>query len=70
MHLNVGDDLSRVLTIAEAATLVDKKPATLRWWISQGYLTPMRLGRRTFVTERAVLEAERDVWQRTTQPVT
>lgn len=70
MHLNVGDDLSRVLTITEAATLVDKKPATLRWWISQGYLTPMRLGRRTFVTERAVLEAERDVWQRTTQPVT
>lgn len=70
MLLNPNDPLSEILTIPEAAALVDKKPATLRWWITKGYLTPMRIGRRTYVTERAVLDAERDVWQRTPQSVT
>ena len=68
VQLNPDDSLSDVLTIDQAATVVDKAPATLRWWISQGYLVPMRIGRRTFVTGRSVREAERQVWERTARP--
>lgn len=67
MRLNPDDPLSEVLTIAEAAALpnVNKSPATLRWWIHAGYLVPLRIGRRTYVTEKAVIEAEHATYTRT-----
>lgn len=73
--LNPNDPLSEVLTIAEAAALpnINKSPATLRWWIRQGYLKPLRIGRRTYVTEQMVIEAEHATYTRTahrSQPVT
>lgn len=75
MRLNPDDPLSEVFTIAEAAALpnVNKSAATLRWWINEGYLVPLRIGRRTYVTERAVLDAEHATHSRTArrkQPVT
>jgi helix-turn-helix protein len=75
MLLNPDDPLSEVLTIAQAAALpnVNKSPATLRWWINEGYLTPLRIGRRTYVTERAVLDAQHATYTRTARrarPVT
>jgi hypothetical protein len=59
--LTRDDDLSRVLTIPEAAAEVGRAPATVRDWIRKEYLTPLRLpgSRRTYTTARAVREAER-----------
>lgn len=62
--LNPTDPLSRLLTLDEAAQLVDRRPGTIRSWVHRGHLPVIRVGRRVWVTERAVLEAERDVWQR------
>jgi predicted site-specific integrase-resolvase len=67
--LDPGDKFSDVLTIAQAAAVVGRAPATVRDWIRRGYLTPMRIGRRTYVTGRAVREAEAEVWKRTPRPV-
>lgn len=70
MRLISDDPLSEVLTIEQAARLVDRRPATIRDWIRLGRLTPMRVGRRTYVTERAVLEAERNIWRHATPAAT
>ena len=66
--LDRDDEFSDVLTIDQAATEVGRAPATLRDWIRRGYLTPMRIGRRTYVTGRSVREAEAAVWERTARP--
>lgn len=63
--LDPDDELSRVLTIPQAAELVGKQAATLRDWIRKRQLPVMRVGRRTYCTERAVLDCERDIWLRT-----
>ncbi|MGI5223519.1 hypothetical protein [Actinoallomurus sp. CA-142502] len=71
MRLDPNDPLSEVFTIDEAAALpnVNKAPATLRWWIHKGYLKPLRIpgSRRVWVTEQAVLDAERETWERNTR---
>lgn len=56
--LDPDDEFSRVLTIPEAAAEVGKKPATVRDWIRKGHLAPLRIGRRTYTTARAIREAE------------
>lgn len=61
MQLEQDDELSAVLTMTQAAELVDRAPATIRDWIRRGKLEPIRIGRRVFVTARSVLEVERDI---------
>lgn len=70
MLLNPGDPLSRVLTIAEAAIEIDRPAATLRDWVRNGDLVPLRLpgSRRTWTTARQVREAELRIWTRLTTP--
>ena len=69
--LDSSNELSEVFTIEEAAALpnVQKSPVTLRWWIHKGYLVPLRVpgSRRVYVTEQAVLKAERETWERNTR---
>lgn len=64
MLLDPADPLSEVLTMAQAAAVVGRDPATLRDWIRKGWLTPLRLpgSRRVWTTGRAVREAERKIW--------
>jgi hypothetical protein len=59
MRLDAQDPLSEVLSIAAAAAEVGRAPATLRGWIRENRLVPLRVGGRTFTTARAVREAER-----------
>lgn len=69
MLLNPADPLSEVLTMAEAAVIVGRDPATLRDWIRKGWLTPLRLpgSRRVWTTGRDVRETERMIWLGLTQ---
>lgn len=60
MRLNEGDPLSEVLDIRQAAAEVGRSPATIRSWIRDRRLIPMRVGGRCFTTARAVRDAERD----------
>lgn len=66
--LNPDDEYSRVLTIDEAATEVGKAPATVRDWIRKQYLTPMRIGRRTYTTGRDIRAAELIAHRNTPRP--
>ncbi|POM24088.1 Helix-turn-helix domain protein [Actinomadura rubteroloni] len=58
-------DLARTyLTVTQAATRVGVAPATIRQWIHRGHLPALRINRRIFVTELALLKAERATRQR------
>lgn len=57
MHLDPGDDLGGLLTLNEAAERAGVTRHTINRWIRAGHLKPLLGG---FVTERAVLECERD----------
>jgi len=41
-------------SVEEAAELLRVKPVTIRAWITQGRLMPVRLGRRVLLTEREI----------------
>jgi len=60
VRLNEGDPLSEVLDIRQAAAEVGRSPATIRSWIRDRRLIPMRVGGRCFTTARAVRDAERE----------
>lgn len=50
------------VTRAQAAEHVFRSPETIRWWVRQGWLTPVgvdELGRRTYDLQQ-VLDVERD----------
>jgi DNA-binding transcriptional MerR regulator len=68
MLLNPNDPLSEVLTMSQAAAEVGRSPATMRDWVRNGDLVPLRLpgSRRTYTTARDVREAEARIWARLT----
>jgi len=68
MLLNPNDPLSEVLTMNQAAIEVGRSPATMRDWVRNGDLIPLRLpgSRRTYTTAREVREAEARIWARLT----
>lgn len=71
MLLDPNDPLSEVLTMSQAAAQVGRSPATMRDWIRNGDLVPLRLpgSRRTYTTARQVREAEAKIWSRLTTSV-
>jgi DNA-binding transcriptional MerR regulator len=68
MLLNVNDPLSEIMTMSQAAAEVGRSPATMRDWVRNGDLVPLRLpgSRRTYTTAREVREAESRIWARLT----
>ena len=44
--------MERLHSVEEAAELLRVKPVTIRAWITQGRIMPVRLGRRVLLTER------------------
>lgn len=68
MLLYPDDPLSEVLTMNQAAAEVGRSPATMRDWVRNGDLVPLRLpgSRRTWTTARMVREAEARIWARLT----
>lgn len=59
VRLDRTDDLSELMTIAEAATLTGRQAATIRSWIHRGHLrVALKLRGRVYVTERQVVDAE------------
>jgi hypothetical protein len=57
MHLDPHDDLGGLLTLNEAAAAAGVTRHTINRWIRDHHLTPLPGG---YLTERAVLECERD----------
>jgi hypothetical protein len=68
MLLDPNDPLSEILTMNQAAVHVGRSPATMRDWVRNGDLVPLRLpgSRRTYTTARQVREAEARIWARLT----
>jgi hypothetical protein len=64
--LDPDDPLSKVLTLTEAAAEIGRPAATVRDWIRDGLIVPLRLpgNRRVWTTSRAVRDAEAEIWAR------
>ena len=53
------DELNEILTLAEAAELLDRSPTTLRAQVANGRLEARLIG-KTWVTTRAAVERYRE----------
>lgn len=58
LYLDPDDDLSRVITLTQAAQVASVSRRTVTRWVATGRLPLLPGGKHT--TERAVLDCERD----------